>query len=193
MAKTNPKSFLRSKPSVKGPHATKGVGKGGKVIASNAIFDIDDIIKAVRFWSNRNAYDAFKLNKFEEEIRKDGKYYYTGNMTFERNLDFYLKQRFSIDFQIKKAEKIQVEGPNGEIRNLMRGNIGFSTDTDLDLDYDNTFKDSKGILGFAHHIFFEYLYPKTYESHKLDLGINTGKIHELLKDQIASFKIYKER
>ena len=70
------KDILRGKLVSKGPHATKGVGKGGKVIVTNVLFDIDDIIKEVKFWSGRNAYIGFKLNKFEEEIRKDGKYYY---------------------------------------------------------------------------------------------------------------------
>jgi len=192
MAKTKPKSLLLGKLASKLPHTIKRVGQGGQVVASNVIFDIDDIIKATRFWSGRNAYIGFKLNNFEEEIRKDGKYYYLGNMTFARNVDFYLRQRFSINFMIKKAEKVQVEGPNGEIRNLMKGNIAFSTDTELDLDYDTVFKDSKGLRGFVHHIFFEYIYRRTYENHKLDLGINTGKIHSLLKRQINSFKIYKE-
>ena len=186
------KDILRGKLVSKGPHATKGVGKGGKVIVTNVLFDIDDIIKEVKFWSGRNVYIGFKLNKFEEEIRKDGKYYYSGNITFERNMDFYLRQRFSIDFAIKGAEKVQVEGPNGVIRNLMKGKIIFTLFTNMDLDYDNVFKNSKGIRGFIHHIFFEYIYFKTYESHKFNLGTNTGKIHELLINQIDSFKIYKE-
>ena len=186
------KEIIRSKLVSKIPHVTKKVGQGGKVIVTNVLFDIDDIIKAVRFWSGRNAYYGFSITNFEEEIRKDGKYYYSGNMTFERNMDFYLRQRFSIDFAIKGAEKVQVEGPNGAIRNLMKGKIIFTLFTDMDLDYDNVFKNSKGLRGFIHHIFFEYIYFKTYEAHKFELGTNTGKIHTLLKSQVDSFKIYKE-
>ena len=187
-----PRSLLRAKLSEKQPHTHKKVGKRGAVSAVNTIFDIDDIIKAIKFWSDRNAYDMFKIEKYEEEIRKDGKYYYEGKLTFGRNRDFYLRQKFEVNFAIKGAEKVQVEGPNEEIRNLMKGTIGFETNTGLDLDYDNVFKSSKGIWRNVHHIFFEYIYFRTYEDHKYEHGVDTGKIHSLLKSQIDSFKKYTE-
>jgi hypothetical protein len=187
-----PRSLLRAKLSEKQPHYHKKVGKGGTVSAVNTIFDIDDIIKAIKFWSERNAYDMFRIEEYEEEIRKDGKYYYDGKVTFERNRDFYMRQKFKIKFTIKGAEKVQVEGPNGEIRNLMKGKIVFETNTGLDLDYDNVFKNSKGIWRIVHHIFFEYLYFRTYEDNKYEHGVDTGKIHSLLKSQVDLFKKYKE-
>ncbi len=187
-----PRSLLRAKLSEKQPHYHKKVGKRGTVSAANTIFDIDDIIKAIKFWSERNAYDMFRIEEYEEEIRKDGKYYYDGKVTFERNRDFYMRQKFKINFSIKGAEKVQVEGPNGEIRNLMKGKIVFETNTGLDLDYDNVFKNSKGIWRIVHHIFFEYLYFRTYEDNKYEHGVDTGKIHSLLKSQVDVFKIYNE-
>ena len=187
-----PRSLLRAKLSSRQPHTHMKVGQRGTVSAVNTIFDIDDIIKAIKFWSDRNAYDMFRIEKYEEEIRKDGKYYYDGKVTFERNRDFYMRQKFEVNFAIKGAEKVQVEGPNGEIRNIMKGNIGFETNTGLDLDYDNVFKNSKGIWRIVHHIFFEYIYFRTYEDHKYEHGVDTGKIHALLKGQVDSFKKYKE-
>ena len=63
------KEIIRSKLVSKIPHVTKKVGQGGKVIVTNVLFDIDDILKAVRFWSGRNAYYGFSITNFEEEIR----------------------------------------------------------------------------------------------------------------------------
>ncbi|MBT4134794.1 hypothetical protein HOE39_00390 [Candidatus Woesearchaeota archaeon] len=192
MAKTKPKGLLRAKLSSKQPHTHKAIGRSGTVAAVDATFDIDEIINSIKFWADRNAYVGFKIEEYTEEIRKDGKYYYEGKLTFGRDRDFYMRQKFEINFAIKGAEKIQVEGPNGEIRNLMKGKIGFSTNTGLDLDYDNVFKSSKGLWGALHHIFFEYIYFRTFEDHKYEHGVDTGKIHALLKGQVDSFKKYKE-
>ena len=192
MVKTKPRGLLRAKFSEKQPHIHKKVGRIGTVAAVDTTFDIDEIINSIKFWVDRNAYDMFRIEKYEEEIRKDGKYYYEGKVTFERNRDFYLRQKFEVNFKIKSAEKVQVEGPGGNIRNLMKGNIGFETNTGLDLDYENVFKSSKGIWGIVHHIFFEYIYYRTYEDHKYEHGVDTGKIHSLLKSQVDSFKKYKE-
>ena len=191
-AKVKPRGLLRAKLPKKPPHTHKKVGKRGTVSSASALFDIDEIIKGLKFWVGRNAYDLFRIEKYEEEIRKDGRYYYDGKVTFERNRDFYLKQKFEVKFLIKGAEKVQVEGPNGEIRNLTKGKINFETNTGLDLDYDDVFKGSKGIRGVVHHIFFEYIYYRTYEDQKYEHGVDTGKIHSLLKSQIDSFKKYKE-
>ena len=192
MTKTKPKRLLRAKLSEQQPHVHKKVGQRGEVSAVNTTFDIDEIINSIKFWVDRNAYDMFRIESYEEEIRKDGKYYYDGKVTFGRNRDFYLRQKFEVKFLIKGAEKVQVEGPNGEIRNLMKGNIKFETNTGVELDYDNVFKNSKGIWRIVHHIFFEYIYFRTFEDYKYEHGVDTGKIHSLLKSQVDSFKKYNE-
>ena len=193
MAKSKkPRGLIRAKLPDKPPHHHAKVGRSGTVASVNALFDIDEIIDGLKFWAGRNAYAGFRLKNSNEEIRKDGKFYYSGTAVFGRNVDFYSNQKVEVNFEIKKASKVQVEGPDGNIRNLMKGQIGFSTNTGLDLDYNNIFRGSRGISGFLHHIFFEYIYRRTFEEHKLDMGINTGKIHSLLKGQVNSFKKYKE-
>lgn len=193
MVKTKkPRRLLQARLPGKQPYTHKKVGRAGTVASINTIFDIDEIINALKFWVDRNAYVGFTVENFTEEIRKDGKYYYSGKITFKRNRDFYLRQKFEVNFKIKGAEKVQVEGPNGEIRNLMKGLIGFETNTGLDLDYEDVFKGSKGFWRVIHHIFFEYIYYRTYENYKYEHGVDTGKIHSLLKNQVDSFKKYKE-
>ena len=173
------------------PVKRQKVGKGGKVIYANALFDFEEVIDAIRYWSQRNGYINFKLKKFSEEILPKGLRFET-DISFFKQPDFYTRQEVDINLLVKHANKVEVKSEDGEVKILTQGDIIMTQDTAAIPDYDDVFSDKKGHLWkIAHHFFFEFIYKKQFLDYKFNVGINTGKLHSLVKNKLDYYKKFK--
>tara|TARA_Y100000034_G_scaffold132340_1_gene195095 strand:+ start:4059 stop:4616 length:558 start_codon:yes stop_codon:yes gene_type:complete len=180
----NPELYKRS------PSAKKWVGKNTIFVYKNRLFDLDEIIDALKEWSKHNAYQDFTVHLNEENVRTKGNRI-RGKITYSRRNDFYSQMYIEVKFETVGTEPVTAKGPENEIRTMDLGVLGFKVNSYVYLDWKGIWSSSNKFGKFIHHIFFEYIYKARYEQHKYNVGVDTGKTVGVIKSKMKEFGKFK--
>jgi hypothetical protein len=172
------------------PVKDQKIGRRNMVVLTNAIFDIDEVVDALRYWADREGYQFFKVKSHTEMITSRGVRSRVA-IHFKKDIDFYLRQEFDIILNIKRGKKGKFKAPDGEVKTLTKGNLSAEINTKLVPDYDDSFTKRGTFWKVIHNLFFELIYKPKFIKFKIETGIGTGKTMTIIKDKVKSYEKFR--
>ena len=172
------------------PIKDQKIGRDNAVVLANSIFDLDEVIDAIRYWADRQGYQLFKVKEYEELITSRG-IRSKVKIHFKKDIDFYLRQEFNIELNVKRGKKSRYTSADSEVKSLTNGDLSASIDSKLVPDYDDTFTKRGKFWSIIHNLFFELIYKPKFIKFKIETGIGTGKIMTIIKDKVKSYEKFK--
>ncbi len=172
------------------PVKDQKIGRGNAVVMANALFDLDEVIDAIRYWADREKFQLFKVKSYIESRTSRGLRSRV-KIHFKKDIDFYLRQEFDIELNVKRGQKGRYSSPEGKIKTLTRGNFSAGIDTKLVPDYDDNFTKKGESKKLIHNLFFELIYKPKFLRYKVQTGIGTGKTMNVIKNKIKSYSEFK--
>ncbi len=172
------------------PVKDQKIGRDNAVVLANSVFDLDEVINAIRYWANRQSYQLFKVKSYDEIITSRGVRSKV-KIHFKKDIDFYLRQEFDIELNVKRGKKSKYISDDGEIKILTRGHLSAAINSKLVPDYDDTFTKRGKFWNIIHNLFFELIYKPKFMKFKIQTGIGTGKTMNIIKNKVKSYEKFK--
>ena len=172
------------------PVKDQKIGRGNAVVMANALFDLDEIVDAIKYWADREGFQLFKVKSYIESRTSRGLRSIV-RIHFKKDIDFYLRQEFDIELNVKRGKKGLYTSPEGKPKTLIKGNFSAGIDTKLVPDYDDTFTKKGGFQKMLHNVFYEFFYKPKFLRYKVQTGIGTGKTMNLIKNKVKSYSEFK--
>ena len=172
------------------PVKDQKIGRGNAVVMSNTLFDLDEIIDAIKYWADREGFQLFKVKSHIDSKTSRGQRTRV-KIHFKKDIDFYLRQEFEIKLNVKRGKRGRYESPEGEPKTLTFGNFSAEINTKLVPDYDESFTKKGGFQKIIHNLFFELIYKPKFLRYKVQTGIGTGKTMNLIKNKVKSYSKFK--
>ena len=172
------------------PVKDQKIGRDNAVVLTNSIFDLDEIVDAIRYWADRQGYQLFKVKEYDELITSRG-IRATVKIHFKKDIDFYLRQEFDIELNVKRGKKSKYTSADGEVKFLTNGTLSALINSKLVPDYDDTFTKRGKFWKIIHNLFFELIYKSKFLKFKIQTGIGTGKIMNIIKDKVKNYDKFK--
>ena len=172
------------------PVRDQKIGRDNAVVLMNVLFDLDEVIDALRYWSERSGFQFFTVKSYSENITSRG-IRNTVKIHFRKDIDFYLRQEFDIELNVKRGKRGQFTATDGEVKTLISGNLSAAIDSKLVPDYDDSFTKRGNFWKVIHNLFYELIYKPRFIKYKIETGIATGKTMTIIKDKVKSYEKFR--
>ena len=172
------------------PVKDQKVGRDNAVVLTNVFFDLDEVIDALRYWSERSGYQLFTVKSYTEKITSRGVRSIV-KIYFKKDIDFYLRQEFDIELNVKRGKRGQFTAADGKVKTLISGNLSAEIQSKLVPDYDDSFTKRGNFWKVIHNLFYELIYKPRFIKYKIQTGIGTGKIMSIIKDKVKTYEKFR--
>ena len=136
------------------PVKEQKIGRDNAVVLTNVLFALDEVIDALRYWSERSGFQLFTVKSYIEKITSRGVRSIV-KIHFKKDIDFYLRQEFDIELNVKRGKRGQFTAADGEVKTLISGDLSAGINTKLIPDYDDSFTKRGNFWKIIHNLFYE--------------------------------------
>jgi hypothetical protein len=172
------------------PVKDQKVGRDNAVVLTKVLFDLDEVIDALRYWSERSGFQLFTVKSYVEKITSRGVRSIV-KIHFKKDIDFYLRQEFDIELNVKRGKRGQFTAADGEVKTLILGDLSAGINTKLIPDYDDSFTKRGNFWKVIHNLFYELIYKPRFIRYKIQTGIATGKTMTVIKDKVKTYEKFR--
>ncbi len=172
------------------PVKDQKIGRDNAVVLTNTLFDLDEVIDALRYWAERSGYQLFTVKSYDENITSRG-IRSKVKIHFKKDIDFYLRQEFDIELNVKRGKRGQFTATDGEVKTLISGNLSAGINSKLVPDYDDSFSKRGNLWKVMHNLFYELIYKPKFVKYKIQTGIGTGKTMNIIKDKVKTYEKFR--
>jgi hypothetical protein len=172
------------------PVKDQKIGRDNAVVLTNVLLDLDEVIDALRYWSERSGFQLFTVKSYVEKITSRGVRSIV-KIHFKKDIDFYLRQEFDIELNVKRGKRGQFTTADGEVKTLILGDLSAGINTKLIPDYDDSFTKRGNFWKVIHNLFYELIYKPRFIKYKIQTGIATGKTMTVIKDKVKTYEKFR--